>query len=80
MKLIGWSKEEYGGSIKRYMGGMITGSVSWAISGGSGYVARVGNLTLKKRFEHMDDAKKAIDNLVLSRCNDYVSKQENQHD
>jgi len=74
MEIVGWSKEEYGGSNKRYMNGMVTGSVLWAISGDKGYVARIGNLTLKKRFKYMDDAKKAIDNLVLNRCLDYVSK------
>lgn len=77
MELNEWSKEEYGGSNKRYMNGMVSGSVSWAISGEKGYVARIGNLTLKKRFEYMDDAKNAIDNLVLNRCVKYVSQEGN---
>ena len=69
-----WSQQNYGGSNKNYMNGLVIGSVSWAISGEKGYVARVGKITLKKRFKDMDDAKKAIDILVQNRCLDYISK------
>lgn len=74
MELIGWTKEEYGGSNKNYMGGLVIGSVSWAMTGNRGYIAKVGRITLKKRFEYMDDAKLAIDVLVKKRCMDYISK------
>ena len=73
MELIGWSNGDFGGSTKTYMGGLITGSVSWAISGEKGYIARVGNLTFKNRFESMDCAKRKIDILVQNRCLDYIS-------
>lgn len=74
MELIGWTKEECGGFNKNYMRGLVIGSVSWAITGNKGYIARVGGITLKKRFEYMDDAKLAIDVLVKKRCMDYISK------
>lgn len=68
-----WTDTEYGGSQRIYMDGLVTGHVSYAITGESGYIARVGRLTLKKRFEYIGDAQRTIDKLILRRCAGHVS-------
>ena len=68
-----WTDVEYGGCHRQYLNGLLTASISYAITGEKGYVARVGKTTLKKRFEYMEDAKTVLDILVKKRCIEYLA-------
>ena len=70
-----WTQAEYGGSNKSYLGGLVTGSVSWSMKRDEpGYIARVGRLTLKKRFPYMEEGQDALDKLVLTRVKKYLEE------
>lgn len=71
-----WSEVEYGGCRKHYLNGIVTATISYAVTGEKGYIARIGNVSLKKRFEYMENAKEALDELVKNRCIDYLAKVE----
>lgn len=70
-----WSEAEYGGSTKNYFNGLATGSVSWSTSReDKGYIARIGRITLKKRFPYMKEGQDALDRLVLKRVKEYLEE------
>lgn len=56
--MTNWKKHLYGeGESVSVGGGLITISVSYTFDGPRGYVARVGNLRSKIRFDTIEEAK-----------------------
>jgi len=68
-----WSEIKYGGCYKNYMNGLITATISYATTGEKGYIARVGNATLKQRFNNITDAQISLDKLIEKRCINYIN-------
>ena len=70
-----WSKQQYGGSNKSYLGGLFTGSVSWSTKRDDpGYIAKIGRIALKNKFPHIQEGQDALDKLVLTRVKKYLEE------
>ena len=68
----GWIEGEYGSTKKRYVGGLIVATISYAITGESGYVLHINSRTVKTRFESIDDAKKVADRYIDKKVKEHV--------
>lgn len=59
-----WVDGSFGLQKLTLVKGLITATVVWAVSGPSGYIARINDRPLKRRFEHIAEAKAAVELLL----------------
>lgn len=69
-----WEEGRYGITNMRLARGFVQASVSSSVTGESGYVVRVNDSELKKRFENAEDAKRAAESFTRRVLEDALAE------
>lgn len=66
-----WVTEQYC-TLKKCMGGLVVVTISWALTGKSGYTFSINRFTFKTRFETIEDAKVVADDFIAKKVEEYL--------